>query len=56
MFIFYPRKNDDVEFVKDSFIKTLYQVTPPINLEMEKKIKIDFIDNRNISPVDMGGR
>ena len=56
MFIFYPQKKDDVEFVKDNFIKTLYQVTPPIKLEIENKIKIDFMDNRNGSPVDMGGR
>ena len=56
VFIFYPQKKDDVEFVKDNFIKTLYQVNPPIKLEIENKIKIDFIDNRNISPVDMGGR
>lgn len=56
VFIFYPQKKDDVEFVKDNFIKTLYQVTPPIKLEIENKIKIDFMDNRNISPVDMGGR
>ena len=54
--IFYPQKKDDVEFVKDNFIKTLYQVTPPIKLEIENKIKIDFMDNRNVSPVDMGGR
>ena len=56
VFIFYPQKKDDVEFVKDNFIKTLYQVTPPIKLEIENKIKIDFMDNRNVSPVDMGGR
>jgi hypothetical protein len=55
VFIFYPRKVDDVEFVKDNFIKTLYQATPSITKEIEKKIKIDFIDNRNISPVDAGG-
>ena len=56
IFMFYPREKDDVEFVKDNFIKTLYQVSPAITPEIEKKIKIDFIDNRSISPVDVGGR
>ena len=54
--MFYPREKDDVEFVKDNFIKTLYQVSPAITPEIEKKIKIDFIDNRSISPVYVGGR
>lgn len=56
VFIFYPRRNDDVEFVKENFIKTLYQAIPSITEEIEKKIKLDFIDNRNLSPVDAGGR
>jgi len=56
VFMFYPQEPDDVQFVKDNFIKTLNQVTPKINPEMAKKIKIDFIDNRSISPVDAGGR
>lgn len=56
VFLFYPQKKDDVEFVKDNFIKTLYQVSPPITAQLENKIRIDFIDNRSISPVDMGGR
>ena len=54
--MFYPRKQDDVEFVRDNFIKTLYQVVPAIKPEIESKIKIDFIDNRNMSPVDVGGK
>lgn len=56
VFIFYPQKKEDVEFVKDNFMKTLYQVNTPITSQLEERIKIDFIDNRNISPVDMGGR
>ncbi|SHM29757.1 hypothetical protein SAMN02746066_01462 [Anaerosporobacter mobilis DSM 15930] len=56
VFMFYPRKIDDVEYVKENFIKTLYQANPSITKEIEKKIKIDFIDNRNLSPVDAGGR
>ncbi len=56
VFIFYPRKNDDAEFVRENFIRTLYQANPSITEEIEKKITIDFLDNRNISPVDGGGR
>lgn len=56
VFVFYPQKRDDVEFVKDKFIKTLYQVNPPITSQLENRIRIDFIDNRSISPVDMGGK
>lgn len=56
VFMFYPRKKDDVEFVKENFIKTLYQIEQPINSEIEKRIKIEFIDNRSLSPVDGGGR
>lgn len=54
VFIFYPRKTGDAEFIENNFIKTLYQVTPPITPEIERKIKIDYIDNRDLSPVDMG--
>lgn len=55
VFVFYPRKSNDVEFVKTNFIKSLYQISTPITAEIEKKIKIEFIDNRDLSPVDMGG-
>ena len=55
VFIFYPRKNGDIEFVRTNFIKTLYQIPQPITKEMEKKIKLDFIENRNLSPIEMGG-
>lgn len=55
VFVFYPRKSDDAEFVRTNFVKTLYQITQPINDEIAKKIKVDFIDNRNLSPVDVGG-
>lgn len=56
VFLFYPQKKDDVEFVKDNFIKTLYQVDPPITAEIESRIRVDFIDNRSVSPVDMEGK
>lgn len=55
VFVFYPRKINDVEYVKENFINTLYQVSPAITPELESKIKIDFIDNRSMSPVDVGG-
>lgn len=56
VFMFYPRKKDDVEFVKENFIKTLYQIEQPIDETLEKRIKIEFIDNRDLSPVDGGGK
>lgn len=56
VFVFYPRKSDDAEFVRENFIKSLYQIQQPINDEIAQKIKIEFIDNRNLSPVDMGGK
>lgn len=55
VFIFYPRRKDDVEFINENFIKTLYQIEQPIDADIENRIKIEFIDNRNLSPVD-GGR
>jgi len=56
VFVFYPRKKGDVEFVKENFIKTLYQISPPITKDIERKIKLDFMDNRNLSPIEMEGR
>lgn len=40
----------------ENFIKSLYQIPQPINDEIAQKIKIEFIDNRNLSPVDIGGK
>lgn len=56
VFVFYPRKNSDVEFVKNNFINTLYQIQQPITENIASRIKLEFIDNRSLSPVDMGGR
>ena len=56
VFVFYPQKSDDAEFVRTNFIKTLYQIEQPINDEIAQKIKIEFIDNRKLSPVDIGGK
>lgn len=55
VFLFYPQKKDDVVFVNTNFTKVLHQIDQPITQEIEKKICIDFIDNRTLSPVDMGG-
>ena len=54
VFVFYPRRSTDAGFVRENFIKSLYQILQPINDEIEQKIKIEFIDNRNMSPVDIG--
>ena len=56
VFVFYPRTSTDAEFVRENFKKTLYQIPQPINDEIASKIKIEFIDNRDLSPVDIGGK
>ena len=56
VFVFYPRSSTDAEFVRDNFVKSLYQIQQPINNEIAQKIKIEFIDNRNLSPVDIGDK
>lgn len=55
-FVFYPRKTGDVEFVKANFVNTLYQISQPIDKDIEKKISLKFLDNRSLSPVDSGRR
>ena len=54
IFVFYPRNKDDAQFIKDNFIKTLYLIEKPIDKTIEEKIEITFMDNREISPVDVG--
>lgn len=54
VFVFYPRKIEDVEFVEQNFVSTLYKIDKPITADIERKIRIEFIDNREISPVDLG--
>lgn len=54
IFVFYPRTSEDTEFIKENFIATLKGLDMPISEEMAKKIKLDFIDNRTLSPVDTG--
>lgn len=55
IFSFYPRKNGDADYVNENFIKALKNGPEPISEEDAKKITIDFIDNRNLSPVETGG-
>ena len=55
VFVFYPRKKDDVEFVKESFIKALSSSntsSESLSVETQKKIQLHFITNRKLSPVD----
>lgn len=56
VFVFYPRTQDDVQYVQENFLKVLKQIKQPIKSEDEEKISIDFIDNRALSPIDTEGR
>ena len=54
-FLFFPRKNGDVEFVRENFIPVIREGrNSNIDSEMAK-IKIEFLDNRDLSPVEIGG-
>lgn len=55
VFVFYPRNKDDVTFVKEHFITTLKSGDKPITDAESNKIKLDFIDNRTLSPIETGG-
>lgn len=55
VFVFYPRDKDDVAFVKEHFISTLKSGDKPITDAESEKIMLDFIDNRALSPIEMGG-
>lgn len=55
VFIFYPRGKDDVEFIKNDFIKTLKSGKNPISEEEAQKIKLDFFENRDLSVIETGG-
>lgn len=54
-FVFYPRKKDDVDFVKENFIKILKTGDKPLADSECDKIFIDFIDNRTLSAIELGG-
>lgn len=55
VFLFYPRKNGDVDFIKEKFVSALKSGETPIEDSEANKIKIDFIDNRYLSPIETGG-
>lgn len=55
VFVFYPQNKDDVDFVKEYFISTLKSGDKPITDTESQKIKLDFIDNRTLSPIETGG-
>lgn len=55
VFVFYPRKKDDVAFVKENFMATLKSGEKPISDVESEKIVLDFIDNRTLSPIEVGG-
>ena len=55
VFVFYPREKDDVAFVKENFIKALKSGDNPIPDSECAKIELDFIDNRTLSPIEVGG-
>lgn len=55
IFVFYPRKKDDVDFIKENFTSTLKSGNKPIDDKEIKKIHIDFIENRLLSPIETGG-
>lgn len=55
VFLFYPRKNGDVDFIKENFITALKSGETPIDDFEAAKIAIDFIDNRYLSPIETGG-
>ena len=54
-FVFYPRKNGDTDFIRGQFIQAIKAGDPYITDEEVGKIQIDFIDNRTLSPVEIGG-
>lgn len=55
VFLFYPRKNGDADFVKETFMKALKSGDTPIEDSEAEKIEIDFIHNRYLSPIETGG-
>lgn len=53
IFIFYPRKEADIEFIKEQFIKTIQSVEN--DRKESEKIEIKIIKNRAISAINYGG-
>ena len=48
-------KNGDTDFIRGQFIQAIKAGDPYITDEEVGKIQIDFIDNRTLSPVEIGG-
>lgn len=55
VFIFYPRKEEDIACVRELFFSTIKEGDPHITEEEFEKISYDFLDNYSISPVEFGG-
>lgn len=53
IFVFYPRKDTDVRFVRENFIKSIERgIAHPIDPRDKEKIQLEFLRNRLLSPVD----
>ena len=55
VFVFYPRKKGDVDYVRERLIPAIREGDPNISEEEIRKINYDFLDNRSLSPVEFGG-
>lgn len=47
IFCFYPQKSEDIDFTRDNFVKATASL-----INQNKKIKVDFMENRSLGPVD----
>lgn len=52
VFVFYPRNTGDIEFIKENLVRSLTSGGKPLSEEIANKIKICFLANRKLSPVD----
>lgn len=52
VFVFYPQKSGDVEFVNDNFITAISSTDNLFPPETKNKISLRFLENRNLSPID----
>ncbi len=55
VFAFYPREKGDAVFVRERFFRAIREGDPNISEEEIRKIDFDFLDNRTLSPVEIGG-
>jgi len=56
VFSFYPRKTGDVDFIKEHFLSAIKHGDKLFSDSERQKITLDYIDNRNLSPVETGGQ